>query len=366
MSKFLFIQILIKLFVVAQNLWYTRILDSANVSNLFLVLSSVVALNLILDFNSSIEINRANADDEKVFLVKSYLFVKGLVGFIAALLLFVYFRIYLEIDVLTSMVCFILPFDALIALMMTKFLSLHEIKLYHFFTILVSTLKILLPVLTFFLLESVSIGVLAASVLSCILIVRNIELRVGLSNLMPLHILLRSFGVGVMLNLVQRIDLFLISATEVSWRDSFYVYNRFYEFGLFPISLIIGFKFRELNQSKEGIKYFQNYQVLGFLVITISAYILSIYLDERIIFIFGIKYSLVLLGMYLFPVYSKSVLYSRNTLLILLSIILLVRLTVERIFDFGIYLLLCTEMLLFLCLVIVAIPAINKNRFVNA
>ena len=365
MSKFILIQTLIKLFLVAQNLWYTQILNIDNVSNLFLVLSSVIALNIILDFNSSIEINRETSDEKKIILVKAYMITKGSIGIFAAFLLFVYFKIILNIDTMTALVSFTLPFDAIISLMMTKFLSLHELKLYHYYTILVSSLKVLFPVLTFFFLNSVSFGLILASIIPCIFVLRDINLRDNLRIKIPWEIMISSFGVGLLLNLTQKIDVFLISHSEFPWRQSFYVYNRFYEFALFPLSLLVGYKLRHLEKSSIVNNYTQISQIFVVGLILISTYLISTHLNDWMVLLFGFKYSFVVLGMFLFPVYSKNELYSRNKLVIGLLIVLLTRFIVGSIFDIGVYIVLWTEFALLACLAIVTVPAINKNRAVN-
>ncbi len=349
---------MLKALIVIQNIWFTSILKG-EVSDLFIVLSTLMAIGVITDLNSNTEINRINDDFEKTKLFSLFLQIKGVFSVFVSIAAFIYFRYYLGLDILKSLIAFSIPFDSISGLIFVKYLALHEVKKYHIYTFLVSTIKIIFPIFAYIFVNSIEAGILCSSIISTLVLIFSSGFKKVQFQRQHIRFFSSILSIGFVLNLVQRLDVFLIAKSTFFWKDSFYSYNRFYEFALFPLSLIIGYMYKNLDQTNISKYLISRYQFLLVLLLLILAFVLMMQNFHIIVIILIIKYCFVTLGMFFLPVYSKKDNYSRTKLFAYLSLILILRIGLPFFFDIGISILLLTEVGLFFVLLSLA-----KNKFV--
>lgn len=354
MSRFVLIQALIKAFIVLQSIWFTDVLPN-EITDLFLVLSIIMAVSLIIDFNSSIEINRVHSNEEKLDIFSTYTTLKLITGIIFSSILFFYFFTILKIKLTLSLLAIMLPFDSLSGMALVKFISIHEFKKYHLFTLLVSSVKVFLPILFYYLFNSVEIGLLFASILSLVLLMPYAEFKIKKLQKEHRRFIFGAFTIGILVNVIQKVDLFFVASSNSYWKDAFFLYNRFYEFALFPLSLVIGYMYKNIEKSLLFNILISPVQIfIGVTLIIAAAFIYSYNSGFYMLSLMVVKYSLVLMGLFLLPIYSKSSNYSRLRFSIILILVLMTRIILPTIFYFGPFVILISEFSLFLALLFLA------------
>jgi hypothetical protein len=351
--RFLIIQSVIKLIIILQNLWYVKILGDET-SELFMVLSSVSAFSLMLDLNSSVEINRLDSIADKINISNVYLKYRAIFGIVGTLILFIYFYFILSLNIISSAVTLLLFLDGISGIFMTKYLAIHELKKYHFFTIYQSTIKILFPILFHWFFGCIELGILVSSGLATAQLVYADRQKIVLINnkWFKTKELFSLFSIGVLINLVQKLDVFLMADTNYIWKSDFFVYNRFYEFALFPISLMVGYRYKDLKSNGDKIVNIISLYQLVFVILMILFYYLfaRIFSFNEIFFVHILKLAFIILGMYMIPIYSKMPHYSRADILMLLTFIILCRLIIPMFWDLDIWILVLNEFLLLMAL----------------